>query len=160
MKQDPYDIVVDYIITNQEKFYRLAYTYVRNEHDALDIVQNAICKALENYESIREISYIKTWFYRVLIHESINYIKKNKKEMISDTPFGEEIVYMETGYREKEGLFEELDHLPPETQTVIKLRYYEELSLKEIAEVTNVNINTVKARLYRGLRALKEEIAL
>lgn len=42
MEHDHYDIVVNYIIANQKKFYRLAYTYVRNENDALDIVQNAI----------------------------------------------------------------------------------------------------------------------
>ncbi|EFC95498.1 RNA polymerase sigma factor SigV, partial [Hungatella hathewayi DSM 13479] len=66
MEHDHYDIVVNYIIANQKKFYRLAYTYVRNENDALDIVQNAIYSALEHYGSIREISYIKTWFYRVL----------------------------------------------------------------------------------------------
>lgn len=47
MEHDHYDIVVNYIIANQKKFYRLAYTYVRNENDALDIVQNAICSALE-----------------------------------------------------------------------------------------------------------------
>ena len=40
MEHDHYDIVVNYIIANQKKFYRLAYTYVRNENDALDIVQN------------------------------------------------------------------------------------------------------------------------
>lgn len=78
MEHDHYDIVVNYIIANQKKFYRLAYTYVRNENDALDIVQNAICSALEHYGSIREISYIKTWFYRVLVHESLNYIRKKE----------------------------------------------------------------------------------
>lgn len=90
MEHDHYDIVVNYIIANQKKFYRLAYTYVRNENDALDIVQNAICSALEHYGSIREISYIKTWFYRVLVHESLNYIRKKNREIASGEPLGEE----------------------------------------------------------------------
>ena len=46
MEHDHYDIVVNYIIANQIKFYRLAYTYVSNENDALDIVQNAHCRKL------------------------------------------------------------------------------------------------------------------
>ena len=100
MKQDHYDIVVNYIIANQKKFYRLAYTYVRNENDALDIVQNAICSALEHYESIREISYIKTWFYRVLVHESLNYVRKKNREIVSDEPLGGEAAYVEPGYGE------------------------------------------------------------
>lgn len=45
-----------------------------------------------------------------------------------------------------------------EIQTVIKLRFYEELPLKEIAKITEVNLNTVKARLYRGLKLLKKEL--
>lgn len=47
--------------------------------------------------------------------------------------------------------------LPEEIQTVIKLRFYEELTLKEIAKIAEVNLNTVKARLYRGLKLLKKE---
>lgn len=44
MKPDTYELLIEYILSNQEKFYRLAYSYARNENDALDIVQNAICK--------------------------------------------------------------------------------------------------------------------
>ena len=43
-------------------------------------------------------------------------------------------------------------------QSIIKLRFYEELSLKEIAQVMEMNLNTVKAKLYRGLKALRVEI--
>ena len=160
MKQDHYDNVVKYIIANQKKFYRLAYTYVRNENDALDIVQNAICSALEHYESIRENSYIKTWFYRVLVHESLNYVRKKNREIVSDEPLGGEAAYVEPGYGETEGFFEELDRLPADTQNVIRLRFYEEMSLQEIAAVMELSVNTVKSKLYRGLKSLKEELVI
>lgn len=160
MTQEQYDILVSYIIENQNKFYRLAYSYVRNENDALDIVQNAICKALESCDTIREISYIRTWFYRVLVHESINFLKKRNRELLSDTPLEEKTGYIDDGYEKSEGFFAELNALPLETQTVIKLRFYEDMSLKEIAQVTRANINTVKARLYRGLKLLKEEVII
>ena len=45
-----------------------------------------------------------------------------------------------------------------QTQTIIKLRFFEELSLKEVAEITGLNLNTVKTKLYRGLKQLKENI--
>ena len=48
MKEDLYNRIVDYIVSNQEKFYRLAYSYVHNQEDAMDIVQNAVCKALDH----------------------------------------------------------------------------------------------------------------
>ena len=49
MNQDLYNRIVDYIVSNQEKFYRLAYSYVHNQEDAMDIVQSAVCKALDHY---------------------------------------------------------------------------------------------------------------
>ena len=48
-----------------------------------------------------------------------------------------------------------MDALPREMGTVIKLRFYEELTLKEIGEVTGQNVNTVKSRLYAGLKRLR-----
>ncbi len=49
MTQNLYDRVVRCVIENQNKFYRLAFSYVQNQEDALDAVQSAVCKALEHY---------------------------------------------------------------------------------------------------------------
>lgn len=78
MGQDLFDVLVEYIVENQAKLYRVAYCYVNNQDDALDVVQNAICKALENYCSLRNPDAIKTWLYRILVNESLNFIKKRK----------------------------------------------------------------------------------
>lgn len=158
MLRDNYDRVVEYIVENQEKFYRLAFSYVKNQEDALDVVQNAICRALENCSGIRDKTAIKTWFYRVLVNESINYIRKNRKEMLLDEETMETMVYHELGYDEKDDFYDEINRMELETQNIIKLRFYEEMSLKEIAEITQLNINTVKAKLYRGLKILGQEI--
>ena len=48
--------------------------------------------------------------------------------------------------------------LPADVQTIIKLRYYEDMEISEIALIMKQNINTVKAKLYRGLKALRQEI--
>lgn len=44
-----YENLIQYILKNQERFYRLAYSYTKNQEDALDAVQNAVCKALDAY---------------------------------------------------------------------------------------------------------------
>ena len=54
-----------------------------------------------------------------------------------------------------DSLDKQVDALPLEVRTVIKLRFYEELSLREISEVTGWNLNTVKTRLYTGLKKLR-----
>ena len=157
MKENKYDKIVEYIIQNQDKFYRLVFTYVKNRDDALDVVQNAICKALEHYESIRNIDYVKTWFYRILVNESITYIKKNNKKVFR-MECEEEVAYIDSEYEEESDLYEHINKLPLDVQNIIKLRFFEELSLREISDITNLNLNTVKAKLYRGLKVLKQEI--
>lgn len=157
MKQDLYDYIVAYIVENQNKFYRLAYSYVRNREDALDVVQNAVCKALENYGGIRNEGAVNTWFYRILVNESLLFIKERKRMTLGETD-QEEAHYEEKGFEIQDDLYDSINRLDGDTQTIIKLRFFEELSLKEIAQITEMNLNTVKARLYRGLRQLKVNI--
>ena len=157
MKQDLYDYIVAYIVENQNKFYRLAYSYVRNREDALDVVQNAVCKALENYGGIRNEGAISTWFYRILVNESLLFIKERKRMTLGETD-QEEAHYEEKGFEIQDDLYDSINRLDGDTQTIIKLRFFEELSLKVIAQITEMNLNTVKARLYRGLRQLKVNI--
>ncbi len=158
MRQDLYDRIVDYIVGNQDKFYRLAFSYVHNQDDALDIVQNAVCQALDHYSSLRDENAIKTWFYRILVNESMQFIKRQKRELPLEEGMAEELPFYEKGYDRDDDLGEHLERLEGEVQAVIKLRYFEEMSLKEISLVTKSNLNTVKARLYRGLKQLKQNI--
>lgn len=158
MRQLLYDKVVKYIIDNQEKFYRLAFSYVRNQEDALDVVQNAIYKALEHYSGLRNENAINTWFYRILVNESLLFLRKRKDEVFQEESEMAEIPYYEKEYDKDDDLYEQINHLDQDLQTIIKLRFYEELSLKEISDVMDMNLNTVKARLYRGLKLLKQNI--
>ncbi len=158
MEKDLYEILVEYILDDQNRFYRLAYSYVQNKDDALDIVQNAICKALERYETLRDAGAVRAWFYRILVNESLMMLKKKKESPLPDDGAALEIPYHERGYDIQEDLYEQINQLNEEVQTVIKLRFYEELTLPEIAEATGTNLNTVKARLYRGLKTLRQNI--
>ena len=54
-----------------------------------------------------------------------------------------------------DSLARQVDALPPEIGIIIKLRFYEELTLKEIGQITGLNLNTVKSRLYTGLKKLR-----
>lgn len=152
-----YDTMISYIIENQEKFYRLAYSYVRNKDQALDIVQNSIVKALENYSKLRNPNAIKTWVYRVIVNESITMLRKEKRETVYEPEQIDEM--REEAVPENEpGIFEQVNCLPFELRTVIILRFYEDLPLKEIAKVTNTNLSTTKYRLYSAISKLKTVI--
>ncbi len=157
MKRDLYDRIVAYIVENQNKFYRLAFSYVQNQEDALDAVQNSVCKALEHYSQIRNEEVIKTWFYRILVNESLKILKERKKISGNEEEMAS-LSYEEKGFEIQDDLHSHINRLDEDTQKIIKLRFFEELSLKEIAQITELNLNTVKAKLYRGLKLLKVEI--
>ena len=158
MKEKIYEMLIQYILDNQDRFYRVAYSYTKHQEDALDVVQNAVCEALEAYESIRNADAIKTWFYRILINECLMVIRKRKKETLLDETANQEAVYYEQGYEQGDDIEKELDKLDIEVQEIIKLRFFEEMSLEDISSITGLNINTVKSKLYRGLKLLKENI--
>ena len=156
MKQILYERLIQYIIENQDRFYRVAYSYTRHQEDALDVVQSAVCKALEAHKSIKNEDAIRTWFYRILINECLTVIKKRKRLLLTDDTLEREEVYYEKGYEQDDDIEKELDRLELDVQGIIKLRFFEEMSLKEISSITGLNLNTVKTKLYRGLKQLKE----
>ncbi len=136
----------------------LADSVLDNIHGIFLVMDIAVGKALDHYEAIRNENAVRTWFYRILVNESLLLIRKQKMEIPAEDGIGQEIPYYEEGYNREEDVYEQLNRLEEDMQTIIKLRYFEELTLKEIAYVTRTNLNTVKAKLYRGLRLLKQNI--
>lgn len=145
------------IDTNKEDFYKLAYSYVKNEYDALDIVGEATYKGLQSLHKLKERRFMKTWFYRIIINESIAFTRKNKR-LIYDSKLIE--LHTDGGISNEEvlDLHNAIDELPSKYKTVILLKYMKGLPIKEIAEILDTNENTVKTRLKRGVDKLKVKL--
>ena len=62
------ELLTQYLVENQTRFYRLAYSVLKNTDDALDAVQTAVCRALERQGGLRDTGAIRTWFYRILMN--------------------------------------------------------------------------------------------
>lgn len=155
-----YKLLEDYILNNKESHYRTAYSYVKNKEDALDVVQESIYKALSAIEGLEHIEFLKTWFYRILINTSIDHSRKAKKvTYVDDTILNNHADVKEDTYEDFD-LQDALDKLPDEYKSIITLRYFEDLKLEEIAEILQQNLNTVKTRLYAGLKRLRIEIEI
>ncbi len=153
--EDVYNIVVGYITENQNRFYRLAYSHTKDREASLDIVQNAVCRALEKYADIRNINSINSWFYRVLVNEVYAYQNKHKREVaVSDEEMPQQ-VYHEKAYEADDDMSALIGALPENMKTIIVLRFFEDMSLEEISKITGTNLNTVKTRLYSALKKLK-----
>ena len=151
--------LIEYIKENQEKLYRIAYTYTKNQEKALDVVQEAITKSLENINQLRHEEYVKTWFYRIILNEAIKASKNDKTFVDYDSVEKElHINSHENELVEKIDIYETIQKLNEKLKTVIILRFFENLKIEEIAYITKTNSNTVKSRLYKGMEEIKKEI--
>ncbi|QFG00580.1 RNA polymerase subunit sigma-70 [Psychrobacillus glaciei] len=157
-KKEKFQLVENYIVENQNAHYRLAFSYVKNKESALDIIQESIMKALRSIDSLEEIHYLKTWFYRILINTSIDLIHKNKRVIVVE----DNVLDFHLPVHENEipdiDLYEAVDHLPPVYKTIIILRFFEDMKIEDIATTLGENTNTIKTRLYAALRKLRSNM--
>lgn len=151
MKQKMEDEAERMLIDNYDKYYRLAYSYVKNEQDALDIVQESVYRVIRDLDKLKERKYLSTWIYRIVINTAIDTLRKKKRETVSYEDI--EIVH-EDQYKEEDPL-EILNVLEDKDRALVILKYLEDWKLEEISEALDMNISTVKSRLYRALKKLK-----
>ena len=148
------EVIEQLLLQNYNKYYRLACSYVHNDSDAGDIVQNGAYKAILNSHKLKNIEHAETWLYRIILNEIFANFRERESASL------EEISY-EQG---KEDTYENLDlqkainTLDKKDKAVVVLRYFEDMKLEEIAEVLQENLSTVKSRLYRSMKKLRVEL--
>lgn len=154
------ELIADFVIQNKEHYYRLAFHYVKNKEDALDVVQESIIKALSKKDSLESPELLKTWFYRIVVNTSIDLLRKQKRLLIVDD---EVLTSLDAGNLDQYTDFDlknTLDSLPVQYRSIIILRYFSDFKLEEIAKILDENLNTVKTRLYKALSILRIEMSV
>ena len=150
------EIIEQIILENYNQYYRLAYSYVHNEADANDIVQNGAYRALRSANTLQQLEYAKTWIYRIMLNEIFRYTKQTKNisyEALQEEK-QKETEYVEDSYKDID-LERALNKLPEKDKAIVVLRFFEDKTLEEIAEILEENISTIKSRLYRSMKKLK-----
>lgn len=145
---------VELIHNNEKKLYQIAYLYVKNEHDALEIVDETVYKAYLSRKKLKNAEYFNTWITRILINTAIDYLRRGKKLL----PLNEDIYKESTTNSSREelmDLYDAIDKLDSNCKTIVILKYYEGLSIDEISEVLNWSISKVKNYLHKSLVNLR-----
>ncbi|WP_096155922.1 MULTISPECIES: RNA polymerase sigma factor SigW [Bacillus] len=168
--QDAFGEIVDLF---KDKIYQLSYRMVGNAHEAEDIAQEAFIRAYMNihtYDTNRKFS---TWLYRIATNLTIDRIRKKKPDYYLDAEVAgtegltmysqvaadvqlpeEELQSLEL----QEEIQQQILSLPDKYRSVIVLKYIDELSLKEISEILELPVGTVKTRIHRGREALRQQL--
>lgn len=144
---------------SKDKLYKIAYSYVKDSDDALDIIQETVYKGYISYHKVKNPEFEKTWITRILINTSIDYLKKKKKLVNLDTNIISEIPEEHGSLiDEKISVNQAMESLSEKEKTIIILRYFEDMKLIEVARLLNEPISTIKSTLYRSLKKLKIEL--
>jgi len=159
----------------ERKIYRLGMNITGNPEDAEDVLQETFLKAFEHLPDFREDSRFYTWIVRIGVNEAL--MKLRKQRASREVPIGDSVDESgEVTPREfadwkpnpeqqlartelEEILRKAVASLPPSFRTVFYLRDVEELSTEETAELLNLSVAAVKARLFRARLRLREELS-
>ena len=127
--------------------YKVARSYLNNEEDIADAIQETVIDCYEKIGSLREAKYFKTWLTRILINNCNDILRCGRREC----PL-EEAAQIRGESRELERCeFEEvLDALDEKYRIILVLYYGEGFKIREIAQILELEVNTVKSRLSRG----------
>lgn len=151
-------LFVSFIRANKERFYYLAYSYTKNEQDALDIVQDSIQKALLSLHTLKDEQQMKSWFYKIVVRTAIDFLRKHKREQVVDNEKLVVISPKQMDTYDNIDLTGALNSLSRTYREVIILRYFEDLKIEDVAHVLDININTAKSRLYKALKLLRIQL--
>lgn len=158
-----------------ERMMRTAYSVVRRQEDALDIVQNGFLKAYQSIAKFSGKSSFSTWLYRIVINQAIDWKRKATRQdaaslhsgLDGKVPQVDQGVLPQPTHDPRQAAFDSereaqveqcLEHLSPEHQQAILLREVQGLSYQEIAEIMGCRVGTVMSRLYYAREALRARL--
>src|SRR6266403_411202 len=155
------------MLPHMDAAHNLAKWLLRNEQDAQDVVQEAYLRAFKSFGGFHG-SNGRAWLLTIVRNTSYTLLKKNRVADLT-TPFDEEIhasddepvsaaTILERG-EDANLIREAMDELPAEFREILTLRHQEDLSYKEIADITQIPPGTVMSRLARARVKLKERLA-
>jgi RNA polymerase sigma-70 factor (ECF subfamily) len=162
-----------------QPIYSLVYRIVTDPADAADTTQEVFLKVFRGMKHFHGESSLKTWIYRIAVHEASNRRRwwfRHKAKETSIEPNRDDSGLSAAGMRDtlvdesespfdmavhqqvRERVEEELRQISEPYRTTVILRDLEEMSYEEIAEITDVSLGTVKSRLTRGREALRKRL--
>lgn len=144
----------------KEKLYKMAFVYMKNEDDALEVFQETLYKAFASIASLKKNDYFTTWITRILINTAIALLNKKQKVIPMSNELFENMGDT-TGHLKQEDqldLLQAMDEIEDKYKTVLLLRFYEDYTVQQIATFLNCPEGTVKTNIRRGLALLKKKM--
>lgn len=158
--------IIEHLMTlYTNKVYLLAYSFVKNHGNAEDITQDVFIKCYKNLGKYRGDAVISTWIYRITVNTAKDFLHKNKLTyLIHPVKYITNLVNDHTPEQafiqkdQKEQILQAIFSLQIKYREILILYYFHDQKIAEISKTLHVNANTVKSRLVRGRRKLKQKL--
>ncbi|MCL1696221.1 MULTISPECIES: sigma-70 family RNA polymerase sigma factor [unclassified Lysinibacillus] len=135
----------------EQTMYRMAFAYLKNEHDAIEAVQEATYRSLKKIHTVKEPGYFGTWLVRILLNICHDMRKRSSRlDLQEDIEIGDH-----APNHERFEITDIITKLPNEQQELIFLKYFQDYKNRDIAILQNIPEGTVKSRLHAALKKLK-----
>ncbi len=164
-KRGDKEALLQLIMNQKDDYYKLAYTYMGNQHDAMDAMEDMIVRLYENIHQLKKENSFYSWSKTILVNSCKSLLKKRKKLVLVDE--WEERPDIEMEQPSKVNHFENSEqqidiqqlllNLNEQQAEAIKLKYFRDLDYQTISVLTNVSVGTVKSRIFQGLKKLKKQ---
>lgn len=144
---------------NVQAMYRVAFGILKNEDEIYDAISNTTIIVFEKISSLKKEELFKTWLTRILINECYKIYNQNKKVIYLENCAPKSLDNLQ--YTEKDRLEEQdardlLNNLSKDLKETVMLYYFEDFSVKEVAEILNIPEGTVKSRLSKARKDLEK----
>ncbi len=148
----------------QSQVYGIAYSFIGNCEDAYDISQEVFIKVFRSINNLKNDDSFFLWLKKITLNTCTDFIRRKKNEqMINELAYVQKNFYIDNGTFDliieagelKKIIRKAVYDLPIKQREVFILRHYKELSLKDIAEVLDCSLGTVKAHLFRATKKIK-----
>ncbi len=136
--------------------YRVALHACGNQTDAEDMVQNVFIKLFQHKKPFASEEHKKSWLIRVTVNECHTLFRSVWKSRVQ--PMEQIECSTQTSMEEPSDLYDAVMELPAKYRVLIDLYYYEDYSVKEIADILKMNVSTIQTRLMRARKMLKEKL--
>lgn len=143
----------------ESQLYRLAKTILLKDEDCADALQETTLKVYKGLANLKQPKFFKTWVIRILINECNQLLRMRERTIavaeIPEEPVDFYVHFEDSGNVDLQSFINQLDE---SLRLAIVLFYYDDLSIKQIADVLDISEGAVRARLHRARRLLSKQI--
>jgi len=156
----------------ERSIYNLNLRMLQDPDEAAEATQDVFLSAFRGIRHFRRTAKFSTWLYRIACNHCLSRLRERPQgihysldDFAPENPAHQSLPAHDShegellGKEQRNGVRKALEHLSPDQRAVVELKFYQELTFEEIAEILQLPLSTIKSRLYSGLEALKVRLA-